>query len=108
VDTQLVVVRTNVPPPCKPTIDVPKAWSPNGDGHNDYLRPLTLDITELKYFRVFDRWGQLMFETNIIGKGWDGIFNGKQQVMDVYTWTIEAIGCDGHYYKRAGNSVLMR
>src|ERR1041385_6293139 len=75
-------------------------------GHHDYLRPLTLDITELKYFRVFDRWGQLMFETNIIGKGWDGIFNGKQQVMDVYTWTLEAIGCDGHYYKRAGNSVL--
>jgi gliding motility-associated-like protein len=108
VDTLLVVLRTNGPPPCKPAIDVPKAWSPNGDGHNDKLRPLTLDITELKYFRVFDRWGQLMFETNIIGQGWDGIFNGKQQVMDVYTWTLEAIGCDGHYYKRAGNSVLMR
>jgi len=107
VDTQRVVLRVG-PPPCKPAIDVPNAWSPNGDGHNDKLRPLTIDITELKYFRVFNRWGQLVFETNIIGQGWDGIFNGKPQVMDVYTWTLEAIGCDGRYYKRAGNSVLMR
>ena len=107
VDTVRVVLKEN-PPACFPVIDVPKAWSPNGDGHNDKLYPLTMSITELKYFRVFNRWGQLMFETNIIGKGWDGIFNGKQQVMDVYTWTLEAIGCDGHYYKRAGNSVLMR
>jgi hypothetical protein len=44
----------------------------------------------LKYFRVFNRWGQLVFETNIIGQGWDGVFNGKPQVMDVYTWTLEA------------------
>jgi gliding motility-associated-like protein len=57
---------------------------------------------------VFNRWGQLVFETNIIGAGWDGMYNGKPQVMDVYTWTLEAKGCDGQYYKRAGNSVLMR
>ena len=107
VDTVRVVLK-EIPPACLPVIDVPKAWSPNGDGHNDKLYPLTISIIELKYFRVFDRWGQLMFETNIIGQGWDGIFHGKQQVMDVYTWTLEAVGCDGHYYKRAGNSVLMR
>jgi gliding motility-associated-like protein len=108
VDTVMVVLRQPPPPNCQPTIDVPKAWSPNGDGHNDKLRPLTIDITELKYFRVFNRWGQLVFETNIIGAGWDGMYNGKPQVMDVYTWTLEAKGCDGQYYKRAGNSVLMR
>jgi len=108
VDTVLVVLRDIPPPSCTPTIDVPKAWSPNGDGHNDKLRPLTIDITELKYFRVFNRWGQLVFETNIIGAGWDGMYNGKPQVMDVYTWTLEAKGCDGQYYKRAGNSALMR
>jgi gliding motility-associated-like protein len=108
VDT-LRVTLGDVPPPCKSTIDVPNAWSPNGDGHNDKLYPLTIGITELKYFRVFNRWGQLVFETNIIGKGWDGVFQGKPQVMDVYTWTLEAIGCDGRqHYKRAGNSVLMR
>jgi gliding motility-associated-like protein len=107
VDTVRVVLK-EIPNACKSVIDVPKAWSPNGDGHNDKLYPLTICIRELKYFRVFNRWGQLMFETNILGKGWDGIFNGKQQVMDVYTWTLEAIGEDGVYYKRAGNSALMR
>src|SRR4030095_10105756 len=109
VDTLRVILSTRpVDTTCKSTIDVPKAWSPNGDGHNDKLYPLTIGITTLKYFRVFNRWGQLVFETNIIGQGWDGVFNGKPQVMDVYTWTLEAIGCGGHYYKRAGNSVLMR
>jgi gliding motility-associated-like protein len=108
VDTVQVILRDVPPNACRPTIDVPKAWSPNGDGHNDVLRPLTIDITELKYFRVFNRWGQLVFETNIIGAGWDGMYGGKPQVMDVYTWTLEAKGCDGQYYKRAGNSALMR
>jgi gliding motility-associated-like protein len=107
VDTLLVVLRVTQPG-CKSTVDVPKAWSPNADGHNDKLYPLTMCIKELKYFRVFNRWGQLMFETNIIGQGWDGIFTNRPQVMDVYTWTLEAVGEDGVYYKRAGNSVLMR
>ena len=109
VDTLLVVLREPAPGgSCVSTIDVPKAWSPNADGHNDKLYPLTINITELKYFRIFNRWGQLVFETNIIGQGWDGIFNGKPQVMDVYTWTLEAVGCEGRYIKRAGNSALMR
>jgi gliding motility-associated-like protein len=87
---------------------VPNAWSPNNDGSNDKLFPLTINIKELYYFRVFNRWGQLMFETNKLGEGWDGIYNGKPQVQDVYTWTVEAIGLDGVYYKQSGNSILLR
>jgi gliding motility-associated-like protein len=107
VDTLLVIVR----PPnlgCQSKIDVPNAWSPNNDGHNDKLYPLTICIKELKYFRVYDRWGQLMFETHTLGQGWDGTFRGQPQVMDVYTWTVEADGLDGVHYKQAGNSILMR
>jgi gliding motility-associated-like protein len=89
-------------------IYVPKAWSPNGDGHNDKLFPIPVNIKELKYFRVFNRWGQLVFETSVLRNGWDGIFNGVPQVSDTYTWTVEAIGEDGKYYKRSGNSVLLR
>jgi gliding motility-associated-like protein len=87
---------------------VPKAWTPNRDGHNDKLYPLTAHIKKLYYFRIFNRWGQQMFETTEIGKGWDGMFHGKQQVMDVYTWTFEALGEEGRHFKRAGNSVLLR
>jgi len=108
VDTILVKIIADQGPIVKSDIFVPKAWTPNGDGHNDKLFPLTVNIRELKYFRVFNRWGQLMFETNVIGLGWNGIFQGKPQVMDVYTWTVEAIGDDGKYYKKAGNSVLIR
>jgi gliding motility-associated-like protein len=108
VDTLMVIMRERSTTNLRSYLAVPKAWSPNGDGHNDKLFPLTVKIKEIKYFRVFNRWGQLMFETNIIGHGWDGNFQGKPQVMDVYTWTVEAWGEDGRYYKLSGNSVLVR
>ncbi len=108
VDTLLIRMMPSQSPIIRSDIFVPKAWSPNGDGHNDRLFPLTVNIAELKYFRIFNRWGQLVFETNIIGHGWDGVFKGVPQVQDVYTWTLEAIGEDGKYYKKAGNSVLLR
>jgi gliding motility-associated-like protein len=109
IDTLLVKMAEEIPGAgLYSDLFVPKAWTPNGDGHNDKLFPLTVHIKQLYYFRIFDRWGQLMFETTELGKGWDGIFNGKPQVMDVYTWTVEAIGEDGRHFKRAGNSVLLR
>ncbi|RYY94209.1 MAG: T9SS type B sorting domain-containing protein, partial [Chitinophagaceae bacterium] len=108
VDTLLVQLRSTRPQSIYSDIFVPKAWSPNNDGHNDRLYPLTVHIKELYYFRIFNRWGQLMFETSIIGFGWDGIFKGQPQVNDTYTWTLEAVGEDGKYYKRSGNSVLLR
>jgi gliding motility-associated-like protein len=111
VDTVLVKLLPPdviTPPVPRSDLFVPKAWTPNRDGHNDKLFPLTVNIRELKYFRVFNRWGQLVFETNMIGQGWDGIFQGKPAVMDVYTWTVEAIGVDGKYIKKSGNSVLIR
>jgi gliding motility-associated-like protein len=108
VDTLLVDMTAGSPTDILSDIYVPKAWTPNGDGHNDKLRPLTIKIREIKFFRIFNRWGQLMFEAHSIGEGWDGIFQGRPQIMDVYTWTLEAIGMDGKYYKKSGNSVLLR
>jgi gliding motility-associated-like protein len=108
VDTVLVRVQSHSPTDVHSDIFVPKAWSPNNDNHNDRLFPLTVNIKQLYYFRIFNRWGQLMFETSVIGNGWDGNFTGKPQVNDVYTWTLEAVGQDGKYYKRSGNSILLR
>jgi gliding motility-associated-like protein len=108
VDTVLVKMRANSSTSCNSDILVPKGWSPNGDGHNDKLFPLTVCVKEIKYFRIFNRWGKLMFETNVMNNGWDGMFNGQPQVMDVYTWTVEAVGEDGRYIKRTGTSVLLR
>jgi len=104
VDTLQVKLDTGL----RSSLNVPNAWSPNGDGHNDKLYPLTINMKELKYFRVYNRWGQLMFETSTLGVGWDGTYNGQPQVRDVYTWTVEATGLDGVHYKQAGNAILMR
>lgn len=108
VDTLLVLVPPDQIPPLQTDLFVPKGWSPNGDGHNDKLFPLTLTIKELKYFRIYNRWGQLVFETNIIGLGWDGIYKGKPQPLDVYTWTAEAIGLDNKKITKTSKSVLIR
>jgi gliding motility-associated-like protein len=107
--TDTLLVRILAPAPTiASAIYVPNAWSPNGDGHNDKLTPLPVNIKELKYFRVFNRWGQLVFETTMLNDGWDGIYKGQPQVSDTYTWTVEAIGVDGKSYKSSGNAVLIR
>jgi gliding motility-associated-like protein len=109
IDTQAVkvIARANVNEP--PNLWVPTAWSPhNKDGHNDFLYPFHVNIVQLRYFRVFNRWGELVFETKTLDHGWDGIYKGVPQVMDTYTWTVEAVGNDGTIFKKAGNAMLLR
>jgi gliding motility-associated-like protein len=104
----LVKINPVDAPPNNEDIIVPKAWTPNGDGQNDLLRPILINIKELTYFRIFNRWGELVYETNASGQGWNGIYKGKPQVMDTYTWTAQGIGISGTVIKRTGNSVLLR
>jgi len=59
IDTQKVVIAE------KADIYVPTAFTPNRDGRNDILRPVLMGIKELKYFRVYSRWGELLFETKM-------------------------------------------
>jgi gliding motility-associated-like protein len=108
VDTIQMRITAEVPTVVRCDLFVPKAWTPNGDGHNDKLFPLSVNVSQLKYFRVFNRWGQLVFETNQIGVGWDGTLRGVKQMADVYTWTAEAVCTGGGTIKRSGNSVLIR
>ncbi len=109
VDTLLVNISPASAPPVQPAdVFVPKAWSPNTDGHNDKLTPLWFRIKEMKYFRVFNRWEQLVFETKIMGEGWDGRFKGVPQGPDLFTWTVEAIDTDGRIHLKRGQSRLLR
>ncbi len=71
------------------TIDVPSAFTPNGDGINDLIFPDGWGIRRLNYFRIYNRWGQLLFETNEYRKGWDGTFEGIPQNMDSYIYQAE-------------------
>lgn len=74
----------------KASLDVPSAFSPNGDGVNDLIFPDGWGLKQLNYFRIYNRWGQLLFETNDLKTGWDGRFNGIPQNMDNYVYQAEA------------------
>lgn len=102
IDTQMVKIIKNV------DIYVPTAFSPNGDGKNETLRPTLMGVKELQYFRIYNRWGQLMFETKTKWDGWDGKLNGKQQGTGVMVWEAQALGVDGRTYTQRGTSVLVR
>jgi len=99
---------TNCPTIRKPDVFVPKAFTPNNNGANDVLRPITYNINELRYFKIYNRWGQLVFETNIIGKGWDGKINGLSQPAEPYTWILECLDANGNAIKKSGRSLLIR
>ena len=85
-----------------------RSFSPNGDGHNDVLDIFMIDIRVLKWFRVFNRWGQLLFETNDPRQRWDGSFKGVKQPADTYVWIAEAEGLNGEAILRRGQCVLLR
>jgi hypothetical protein len=67
-----------------------------------------MGVKELQYFRIYNRWGQLMFETKTKWDGWDGKLNGKQQSTGVIVWEAQALGVDGRTYTERGTSVLLR
>jgi gliding motility-associated-like protein len=92
-------------------IDIPNAFTPNGDGINDYFFPRQMLAGRLTQFsmRVFNRWGQVVFETkNTNGRGWDGRFNDQPQPAGVYVYLIEA-AIAGHISEQyQGNVTLIR
>ncbi len=89
-------------------IYVPTAFTPNNDGLNDFLRPALMGIKELRYFRVFNRWGQLVFETKSELPGWDGNIKGLLQGTQVLVWMVEGTGVDNKAYRRKGTTTLVR
>jgi len=91
--------------------DIPNAFTPNGDGENDYFFPRTKLSQSVHKFnmQVFNRWGQLVFKTtNINGRGWDGRFNDKNQPMGVYVYLIEVAYANGREEEYKGNVTLIR
>ncbi len=90
-----------------PIIDVVSAFTPNGDGVNDRAIVFGFGVNSM-VFRIYNRWGQLMFESNNPRNGWNGVFKGKPQPMDAYAFTLEAELIDGEKVKRAGSITLIR
>lgn len=90
-------------------IAVPGAFTPNGDGLNDYLYPLNAYKALNLEFKVYNRYGQLVFQTKDWTNKWDGILNGVAQPSGTYVWTLTYIHSDtGKKYVLKGTTVLIR
>ncbi len=105
VDSTTILVRVFK---TSPSIFIPSGFTPNGDGKNDVFRPIAAGIAKIEYFRVFNRWGQLVFSTSINGQGWDGRIGGKDQSTNTYVWIVKAIDYLGRPYFRKGTVTLIR
>ncbi|MDB5231195.1 MAG: domain containing protein [Chitinophagaceae bacterium] len=90
-------------------IAVPSAFTPNGDGLNDFLYPLNAIKATNLLFRVYSRTGQVIFETHDWTKKWDGKLNGKLVPSGTYVWTLSYTHIDtGKPFFLKGTSVLIR
>ena len=88
---------------------LPTAFSPDGNGVNDVFRiSKWLNIASLQIFEVYDRWGELVFSTNDINEGWDGMFKGREQPLSVYSWMVKAKDYEGKDILKSGNVTLLR
>ncbi|MBU3714140.1 MAG: gliding motility-associated C-terminal domain-containing protein, partial [Ferruginibacter sp.] len=91
-----------------PTFYMPNAFTPNGDGLNDVFRPTAVGIDKIRYFRIYNRYGNLLFETTQIGKGWDGTYKGVRQNAGNYVWVLEGTDRFGETKVLKGNAILIR
>jgi gliding motility-associated-like protein len=92
----------------KPDIFVPTAFTPNNDSKNDQLIPIPVGITKLEYFKVYNRYGELVFNTTQIGRGWDGRIKGKEQNTSTYVWYVQGVDYTGKTIFKKGTSTLIR
>ena len=90
-------------------LELPNAFSPgSGTSVNDELRIIMRGVATLNSFRIFNRWGQEVFFTNDISKGWNGQLNGKPQPMGAYVYVLDAVSASGKRFYKQGNVTLVR
>jgi len=105
-DSDFITVRVFNSP--EPVIFVPSAFTPNGDGLNDFFHPVAVGIKQINSFSVYNRWGKLIFTAGTTNKVWDGTFEGVKQPQGVYVWIVKAIDYKGIVYFRKGTVTLLR
>jgi len=90
-----------------PDIFVPSAFTP-GKSSNSLFRPVCMGISSLDYFRVYNRWGQLLYSTSRPGQGWDGRIQGVLQENNAYLWMVKGTDYTGRVITKKGTVVLIR
>ncbi|MBK9463068.1 MAG: gliding motility-associated C-terminal domain-containing protein [Sphingobacteriales bacterium] len=93
---------------CESVLLFPNAFSPNNDTNNDTFRPIYQFISDYR-LKVYNRWGELVFDTTDITEGWDGTtLKSKKQEIGVYVWYAEYTDNLGNHFKQQGNVSLLR
>lgn len=87
---------------------VPTAFTPDGNGLNDVLRPAYVGMKKLYYFAVYNRWGQEVYRTSDFAGGWDGLQNGKTAATGTFVWMLRAEDIVGKIYTLKGAFTLIR
>lgn len=93
---------------CPADIYVPNAFTPmDNDGLNDFFYPVTRNVRTIE-FKIYDRWGALLFETNTLNDGWNGLLLNKPVTSDVFVYTVKYEAMNGDQGTRKGNVTLLR
>jgi len=88
--------------------NIPSAFTPNGDGLNDFFLPYNNSFEKVVEFSVFNRWGTQIYHSSRETKGWDGTYNGVPQDMDTYNYIIILAHPDGTNVQYTGTVTLIR
>jgi gliding motility-associated-like protein len=90
------------------SLEVPTAFTPNGDNQNDVIYVKGWGIKKLLEFRIYNRWGNEVFFSDDINRGWDGMYNGKIQNIDTYVYTVTVELYNGSIRTKKGTINLLR
>ena len=90
------------------TVDVPAAFTPNGDGINDQIFVRGWGVDNLILFRIFNRYGETVFETTDKNIGWDGTYKGKMQGVETYTYFVSVETYENEILSKRGTIKLLK
>jgi gliding motility-associated-like protein len=102
------VVKVNIKVVDKSYFAIPNAFTPNGDGINDRLSVKAIGSIELDYFRIYNQWGELVYETHRLNDGWSGIYKGNLQGTGVFVWIAKGKNITGNVITDKGSFILIR
>jgi gliding motility-associated-like protein len=102
IDTAVTSITVNY------CIDIPNAFSPNSDGLNDVFRVISSGAFSNVDLKIYNRWGQLIFESAGVNNGWDGTFKGIPANVGVYVYTVTVRLANGETFIKNGNVTLLR
>jgi gliding motility-associated-like protein len=88
-------------------LEAPSAFTPNGDSNNDVFKFEERNIKNFE-LKIFNRWGEIVYSTDDVLKGWDGNVNGHPQNIDTYKYTIKAVTIHGYAFEKKGEFLLLK